>query len=339
MLAFTQWGGAVGIGGGGGSTMFAQYRSRYNVMAGWESPLEIDLLLDPGCETISADITVTGDITSTNNKVIVIVTNHQTDDYFCSAITYDEYDFDLTTIGETRTFVHQINASGYDIDNLSIAVLVQTLSGDHQILQAGRVIVSEATVPLQVENIEFDPVMVGETAIQTIELFNYSDDALTGMMFAPPGFNAPADFSIPAHSIGEVEIEFAPQQAMMYNDILIVTTSQVEYPNFFINMSGEGLPINHQDDNQISQAITLHGNYPNPFNPETTISYDVTNYGNVVLAIFNLKGELVAELVNEIQSAGSYQVVWQAEDMSSGMYLAHLISDNQIAEQKMILLK
>ncbi|MCF7911863.1 MAG: T9SS type A sorting domain-containing protein [Candidatus Cloacimonetes bacterium] len=319
--------------------MFSQYRSRYNAMVSWESPLEIEVILDPGYETATAEITVTGDISTTNNKVIFIVTNHQTNDYFCSVVTYDEYTFDLTEIGSTGTFVHTLNTSGYNIDNLTVNVLVQTLSPNYQILQAGRVIVSEAVVPLHVESIDFDPVMVGETASQTIQLFNYGNTELTGMIFPPVGFTAPADYNVAAHSIGEVEITFAPQQAGEYSDIMIVTTSLVDYPTFFIDVTGEGLPSNAVISDEVSPLIEITGNYPNPFNPVTTLRFNLLQDESVSLIIYNIRGEEVAVLQDGWLSAGEHQIFWQAEGLAGGVYLAKLKAGVHTSEHKMILLK
>jgi len=308
-------------------------------MVNWESPLEINLLLDPGYESVTAEITVTGEIATSNNKVIFILTNHQNDDYFCSVISYDEYDLDLTEIGDTGTFEHIINTNGYNIDDIAVNVLVQSLSPNYQILQASRVIVSEAIIPLQVESIDFDPVMVGETATQTIQLYNYGDSELTGMMFPPIGFTAPAEFNVAAHSIQEVEIGFAPQQAILYSDIMIVTTSQEAYPTFFIDMSGEGLPSNALDTDEIVPLAEITGNYPNPFNPETTLQYNLTQNANVSLTIYNVRGEVVEVLESGFMEAGSHQIVWKAEDLSGGVYFAKLKAGVQTSEHKMILLK
>ncbi|MDP8221646.1 MAG: T9SS type A sorting domain-containing protein [Candidatus Stygibacter frigidus] len=506
-IPHSQWGGTESIVGGGGTTMFSQYRTRYNVMVNWESPLEIDLLLDPSYESVSAEITVTGDIATTNNKVIFILTNHQNDEYFCSVISYDEYDFDLSEIGETGTFEHIINTNGYNIDDITVNVFVQTLSPNYQILQASRVIISEAIIPLQVESIDFEPTMVGETATQTIQLYNYGDNELTGMMFPPSGFTAPAEFSVAPHSIQDVEIGFAPQQAMQYSDIMIVTTSQEAYPTFFIDMTGEGLSSNvinygDVDDNDqieaydaslvlsyvvgidilpedpipwedwreersdvdlngnieaydaslilsyvvgiipelpwtlrdgevpsarllaeynegyltvsvtgsfysttldfgadIDEIITLNNDilfcenngklaiasskvisgellkikmsrpveitgtvntrigqidytsqdvpmattiisvYPNPFNPETTISYKLAEDSAVKIAVYNVKGQLVESLVDEKMPKGEHQIVWNAADLSGGVYFAKLKAGVQTSEHKMILLK
>ncbi len=319
--------------------MFSQYRSRYNAMVGWESPLEVEVVLDPSYATATAEITVTGNITTTNNKVIFILTNHQTNDYFCSVITYDEYDFDLTQIGESGTFVHQLNTGGYNIDNLAVNVLVQTLSPDYRILQAGRVIVADETVPLHVDTINFEPVMVGETAFQNMQIFNYSDNELTGMLFPPVGFNAPADFTVPAHDIIDVEIEFAPQQAINYSDILIVTTSHPDFPTFFVNVSGEGLPSNGNANDEIALQAKITGNYPNPFNPETTIRYYLSEAASVDLSIYNIRGEKVTVLDSGSESEGEHLVIWQAENLAAGVYLARLRAGNLISEHKLILLK
>jgi Secretion system C-terminal sorting domain len=338
-IPHAQWGGTYQIVGGGGSTMFSQYRTRYNAMVNWDSPLEIEMLLDPAYETVTAEITVTGEITSSNNKVIFILSNQQTSDYFCSVITYDEYDFDLDEIGESETFIHELNIGNYDIEDITVNVLVQTLSPDYLIMQAGRVIVAEETVPLHVDALEYEPVMVGETATQIMQIYNYSDDVLTGMMFPPTGFNAPAEFNVAAHSIEEVEIEFAPQQAGIYSDIMIVTTSNPDYTTFFIDVSGEGLPNSGAENNDIIPIAEISGNYPNPFNPETTLVYNLTEAASITLGIYNIRGEEVAVLQQGYMAAGEHRVIWQSENLPAGVYLARLVSGDYNTEHKLLLLK
>ena len=335
----SQWGGTETISGSSGSTMFAQYRTRYNAMVNWQSPLEINLLLDPSYESVSAEITVTGDIATTNNKVIFILTNHQNNEYFCSVISYDEYDFDLNEIGESETFIYELNIGNYDIEDITVNVLVQTLSPNYQILQAGRLIIAEETVPLHVDALEYGSVFVGETATQIMEIYNYSDNELTGMMFPPVGFTAPADFSVAPHSIQDVEIGFAPQQAGNYSDLLIVTTSNPDYATFFINMSGEGLINNNAEANEIAPIAEIIGNYPNPFNPETTLVYSLAEAASITLGIYNIKGEEVVVLQQGYMAAGEHRLIWQAENLPAGVYLARLVSNNYNTEHKLILLK
>lgn len=85
--------------------------------------------------------------------------------------------------------------------------------------------------------------------------------------------------------------------------------------------------------------FTLEQNYPNPFNPSTTINYSIANSGQVQIAVYNLMGQKVAELVNETKSAGSYNVTWNASGAASGMYYYRLEANGQTMTRKMTLIK
>jgi hypothetical protein len=80
-------------------------------------------------------------------------------------------------------------------------------------------------------------------------------------------------------------------------------------------------------------------NYPNPFNPATMISYTVPMSGNVTLKVYDIVGREVATLVNTLQSAGAYNVTWNAADMPSGIYVYQLSAGGQSFTNKMILMK
>jgi hypothetical protein len=86
-------------------------------------------------------------------------------------------------------------------------------------------------------------------------------------------------------------------------------------------------------------GFALMQNYPNPFNPSTSITYSLPHSAFVTLTVFNALGEQVAQLVNEQQETGTYQHMWNAEGMASGMYFYKLQAGNYTATQKMILLK
>ena len=98
-------------------------------------------------------------------------------------------------------------------------------------------------------------------------------------------------------------------------------------------------------DSKISDTAGLGGefvlqqNYPNPFNPKTTISYAVNTTGNVELNVYDLLGHQVATLVNGVQTAGNYQVTFDARDLSSGVYIYTLKSSESVLTNKMILMK
>ena len=81
-------------------------------------------------------------------------------------------------------------------------------------------------------------------------------------------------------------------------------------------------------------------NYPNPFNPSTTISYQIQNSGNVDIGIYNIKGQLVKTLVGEQKTSGSYSLTWDAKEFSSGIYLYKLnVNGKSKAVKKCLLLK
>ena len=80
-------------------------------------------------------------------------------------------------------------------------------------------------------------------------------------------------------------------------------------------------------------------NYPNPFNPVTNIIFELPKDSNVLLEIFNIKGQKVISLVNETYEAGSHTVIWNTSDQSSGVYLMRFDSNDGLEMKKLILLK
>ncbi len=80
-------------------------------------------------------------------------------------------------------------------------------------------------------------------------------------------------------------------------------------------------------------------NYPNPFNPTTNISYQIKDNGLVTLKIYDILGKEVATLVNEVQSAGIFNVQWNASTFSSGTYFYKLTAGNFIETKRMLLIK
>lgn len=83
-------------------------------------------------------------------------------------------------------------------------------------------------------------------------------------------------------------------------------------------------------------TLQLEQNYPNPFNPSTTINYMLGNDGFVNMKVYNSLGEEVAELVNEFQTGGSYQLTFNASDLPSGIYIYRLSSGGHTNIKKML---
>jgi C1A family cysteine protease len=93
------------------------------------------------------------------------------------------------------------------------------------------------------------------------------------------------------------------------------------------------------------KSYSLAQNYPNPFNPTTTISYQLAAYSHITLSVFDITGREVTILVNQNQSAGSYQIKFNGSGLPSGMYIYRLSAKSSTGEEncletkKMILLK
>lgn len=91
--------------------------------------------------------------------------------------------------------------------------------------------------------------------------------------------------------------------------------------------------------NEVPLNFELSNNYPNPFNPVTTISYTVPEEGYVVLKIYNSLGKLIDTLVEEDKSKGNYSVEWNANKYASGVYFYRLSWKDQIISKRMSLIK
>jgi hypothetical protein len=123
-----------------------------------------------------------------------------------------------------------------------------------------------------------------------------------------------------------------------------VGANAIEVP-VSVTISGqEGLSYNITSAQPKKENITVRSykltqNYPNPFNPVTTIKYDLPKSGNVKLSVYNTAGQLVAVLVNELQTNGSYSVEFDASNLASGVYFYRLDANGFSNTKKMILVK
>ena len=116
------------------------------------------------------------------------------------------------------------------------------------------------------------------------------------------------------------------------NNYMVVPRTNADYvgaPTTIVAESQLDLPLH----------FALEQNYPNPFNPSTTIRYAVPTAGKVSLKVYNILGQEVAALVNTQQSAGTYNVTFDASRLSSGVYFYRIMSGSFVQTKKMLLLK
>ncbi len=112
----------------------------------------------------------------------------------------------------------------------------------------------------------------------------------------------------------------------------------------------EGQEMGHSEEIEaifksgVPLALALYDNYPNPFNPITTIKFDLPKSGPVRLDVFDVSGRLIRTLVNETRTAAAYSVIWDGTDnrggrAASGAYYYRLMTDNRVITHKMMLVK
>ncbi|MBS4032994.1 MAG: T9SS type A sorting domain-containing protein [Ignavibacterium sp.] len=89
----------------------------------------------------------------------------------------------------------------------------------------------------------------------------------------------------------------------------------------------------------IADEFILNQNHPNPFNPSTTISWQLPLGSWLTLKVYDLMGREVVTLLNEYKPAGSYEIEFNASHLSSGVYFYTLKTDNNISTRKLLILR
>jgi len=129
--------------------------------------------------------------------------------------------------------------------------------------------------------------------------------------------------------------------------ITISSTTTLKAKGFKTGSTATGIyniTVSNDDPSAIPIATVVSGNYPNPFNPTTTIKYSIKNPSHVLMGVYNSRGALVKMLVDAQKTPGFYQIIWNGEDdseneVSSGVYFIVLKADSVISCIKMLMMK
>jgi len=127
-----------------------------------------------------------------------------------------------------------------------------------------------------------------------------------------------------------------PGESHSYYVTAVFTTGESEASNT-VSVSSEGDVVG-------GRVTRLMGNYPNPFNPTTTIAFEIAREGWIVIEVFNNKGQKVKTLVNDVRGAGKHVVVWKGDDVSgrgvgSGVYFCKMVCGEFVEVRKMMVVK
>ena len=90
---------------------------------------------------------------------------------------------------------------------------------------------------------------------------------------------------------------------------------------------------------EVPAKFCVSNNFPNPFNPNTNFEFSLPNTCMVSIKVFDILGRQVITLLNEVKSAGTYRVTWNASTLSSGLYFYRVQAGKNTAVKKAILLK
>jgi len=193
----------------------------------------------------------------------------------------------------------------------------------------------------------FEDTTVGTTsAIQTISIRNTGTAYYQSLSFQLIGANAD-QFSYnwsgdlnpgPGDPADSLAVFFTPTSSGRKSARIGINYSDGYYE---VSVEGNATPLSENDDVIIPAMTALAGNYPNPFNPETTIRFSVASTGEVSININSIKGQLVRTLVHGTYGVGVHSAVWNGRDeigrpVSSGIYFYRMVSGDFVSVKKMI---
>ncbi len=127
--------------------------------------------------------------------------------------------------------------------------------------------------------------------------------------------------------------------AGVYTSSMRVRTNDPQNQEFSVPITLTVANVVSNEPEDTPSEISLSQNFPNPFNPQTTISYSITNPGEISLAVYNIQGQKVATLYEGVQQAGEFDVTFDASNLSSGIYLYRLQTASEVITKQMALIK
>ena len=194
------------------------------------------------------------------------------------------------------------------------------------------------------DSIDFRIVTIGDSSLAELNLYNPKDSAVTinECLINNNSFSVLNELpiSIPSKDSVTLNVMFKPDVEGYYQEKLNVrSVNDTMLICKQVYLIGSTTFVSVEDRVNRPLQFLLSQNFPNPFNPITTIKYSITEMSKVSLTIYNLLGEKVATLVNEEKVAGNYSVEFNAASLPSGVYFYRLQAGDFISTKKMILMK
>jgi hypothetical protein len=223
--------------------------------------------------------------------------------------------------------------TGTDISGIGSFALRQSTGFPNVVVDGVRISDSWSQAPLPVELSSFSAVVLDngvklnwrtgtEVSNYGFEILRQAQDDkwnVLGFVEGHGNSNSPKEYSFIDENVNVGKFSYRLKQ--------IDTDGQFEYSKII------------EVDLGSPAKFELSQNYPNPFNPTTTIRFSLLQSGYVKLAVYNLIGEKVAELVNGFKEAGIHTINFNAENLNSGLYIYKIESNGFVQSRKMTLIK
>ena len=166
-------------------------------------------------------------------------------------------------------------------------------------------------------------------------------DHLVDVLATTSGITSPVGFD--QDSIPRVFFYNGPSQAMIGSIYLggMVDTATPQTRAVSAYLWKLGIPNDYikQVDNNRPTEMAIVGAYPNPFNPVTTVKFEVPNAERVSVTVYDISGKVVETLIDLDLKPGTYSTIWDASGMPSGVYFVRMVSGSKESTGKLILMK
>jgi len=327
------------IGSGG---VYYHYHQNYEQIAAMDSPIEMNLQprftgdyqLELTCE-----VTATDEIEPGDYRIMYVITYYDGSSYNSSVfVKTTANSIELPDVDETVEYTTELEfIHTFTLDQLKAVAFVQNWD-DYSVLQATQTDFLNIIYPLSCQTLDFGEVETGETASMNFIITNNWNYELQGDIYSIPNFQVESNYSVPPFSQQEVTINFCATETGTYSGDIILTSNDPQFPTLFLSVSAN--VINTNNDQETVPNVKLLGNYPNPFNPETKIHYNIEiETKPVYLEIYNCKGRLIKKI--HLDSSQNH-VLWDGtnqtgEIVGSGIYFYKISQKKNI--RKMVLLK
>jgi hypothetical protein len=229
-------------------------------------------------------------------------------------------------------FIHQFDLSTGTPTGFSHDVLAEL--GPNAAAIAGGLWVGEGVVSGKAS--------IGGTLQGTPDVFFAYELANAGPVWMSFDPSTPNSGSVAPGDVGGFVLQLHPPTAGVYHGNVVINSNDPQFPVIMVPVDLGTVGIG--EEGLLPTSFAISGNYPNPFNPTTSIDYQLPQTADVKLEIYNVLGQKVRTLVNAKMAAGRYQAVWDARNdlgvpVGSGVYIYRFQAGDYKSVQKMVLLK